>query len=156
MKQPNPEHVEKLKSLIAEAPFFVHMTMRALDIGTEYAAFELDLDANKHIQPFGNVHGGVIASIIDSAAFWCSFYSLEDPNAGLTTVDLKVNYLAPVASGKLTAKGRLIKLGRTLGYSDAEVWDTDGRLIAHGTSTLIVIPDFTPTPSPPFPPKFIE
>ncbi|MBF0549643.1 MAG: PaaI family thioesterase, partial [Deltaproteobacteria bacterium] len=71
------------------------------------------------------------------------------------TVDLKLNYLAPVASGRLIAKGRQIKLGRALGYADAEVRDGDGRLVAHGSSTLMVLPGRGLTTEPPLPPKFL-
>jgi uncharacterized protein (TIGR00369 family) len=83
----------------------------------------------------------VFASIIDAAAFWSIFYNIEDPNAGATTVDLKLNYLAPAVSGKLIAKGTQIKLGKTLGYAEARVTDGEGRLLAHGTSTLMILPN---------------
>jgi uncharacterized protein (TIGR00369 family) len=94
--------------------------------------------AHKHLQPLGHVHGGVFASIIDAATFWAVFYGVEE-SAGATSVDLKLNYLAPARSGKLIARGRQLKLGRTLGYADAEVTDESGRLLAHGTSTLMVL-----------------
>jgi uncharacterized protein (TIGR00369 family) len=108
------------------------------------------------LQPFGFVHGGVFASIIDAAAFWAIFFEVEDQNSGVTTVDLKLNYLAPAASGKLIAKGRQIKLGKTLGYADAEVSDDNGKLLAHGTSTVMILPGKGLTADRPLPPKFIE
>ena len=113
------------------------------------------LVSKKHLQPFGMVHGGVFASIIDAAAFWALFYEIEDQNAGATTVDLKLNYLAPAASGKLIARGRQIKLGKTLGYAEAEVIDVNGKILAHGTSTLIVLAGKGLTSDSPLPPKFI-
>ena len=48
---------------------------------------------------------------------------------------------APAVSGKLIAKGAQIKLGKTLGYAEARVTDEEGRLLAHGTSTLMILPN---------------
>ena len=127
--------------------------MRLVEAGIGFSLLEIDLD-RKHLQPFGFVHGGVFASIIDAAAFWSLFYEIEDPNAGATTVDLKVNYLAPATEWKLIAKGRRIKLGRTLGYAEAAVTDESGKLLAHGTSTLMILSENTLTMDPPLPPKF--
>ena len=62
-----------------------------------------------------------------------------DRDAGLTTVELKVNYLAPISEGLLIAKGKSIKTGRTLCLSEATVENEKGTIIAHGTSTLMVI-----------------
>jgi uncharacterized protein (TIGR00369 family) len=127
--------------------------MNLLDVGLGFSLLEVHL-AEKHLQPFGFVHGGVYASIIDAAAFWAVFSGIEDQNAGATTIDLKLNYLAPAVSGKLIAKGHLIKLGKTLGYADATVTDENRRILAHGTSTLMILPDNGLAMDPPLPPKF--
>ncbi len=129
--------------------------MKLMDVGVGYASLEIDL-AKKHLQPFGMVHGGVFASIIDAAAFWSVYFGVEDPAAGLTTVDLKLNYLAPAASGKLLARGRQIRVGRTLGYAEAQVIDPSDTVLAHGTSTVIILPGKAIDANPPLPPKFIE
>ena len=70
---------------------------------------EVDVE-EKHLQPFGYVHGGAIASVMDAAAFWAVLLQVKD-GMGLTTVEIKVNYLAPVQKGKLVAKGGGIKIG---------------------------------------------
>ncbi|MDO9227937.1 MAG: PaaI family thioesterase, partial [Syntrophales bacterium] len=62
--------------------------------------------------------------------------------------------LAPTVSGKLIAKGRQIKLGKTLGYAEATVNDQNGRLLAHGTSTLMILPGNGLAMDRPLPPKF--
>ena len=54
-------------------------------------------------------------------------------------MDLKLNYLQTVVAGRLTAKGRCIRPGSTISYSEASVYDEDLKLIAHGTSTLMVL-----------------
>jgi uncharacterized protein (TIGR00369 family) len=153
MKKLNPAYVNHVNGLINSSPYFQLLSMKVVEVGVGFSLLEIDLD-RKHLQPFGFVHGGVFASIIDAACFWALFHGIEDPNAGATTVDLKVNYLAPAASGKLIAKGRRIKLGRTLGYAEASVTDEAGKLLAHGTSTLMILPENTLATDPPLPPKF--
>ena len=59
---------------------------------------------------------------------------------GLTSVDLKLNYLAPVRGEALQSRGTLIKAGKTLSYAEADVRTDEGRLVAHGTSTLMRLP----------------
>ncbi len=155
MKIPNPKHAEKLISLVNSCPYFTLISMKIVEIGLGYARLEIDL-AKKHLQPFGLVHGGVFATIIDSAASWALFYGIEDHDAGLTSVDLKLNYLAPAVAGKLIARGRQIKIGKTLGYAEAEVADQTGKMVAHGTSTIMILPGKSPVADLPFPPKFME
>lgn len=154
MKILNPAYVERVNHLINDSPYFKLLSMTIAEAGIGFSRLEIDL-AEKHLQPFGFVHGGVFASIIDAATFWALFYEIEDQTAGATSVDLKLNYLAPAASGKLIANGRRIRLGKTLGYADAAVTDERGKLLAHGTSTLMILPGSNQLViDQPLPPKF--
>ncbi|MBU0988191.1 MAG: PaaI family thioesterase [Proteobacteria bacterium] len=155
MKKPNPEYVKRIKEVVNSSPYFSLLAMKILDIGMGFSVVEIDLD-QKHLQPFGLVHGGVFASIIDAAAFWAFFYEIEDQNAGATSVDLKLNYLAPATSGRLIARGHQIKHGKTLGYAEARVTDANSKLLAHGTSTLMIMPGKGITADPPLPAKFLK
>ena len=94
--------------------------------------------AECHLQPYGIVHGGVVATIIDTATFWAAFLRLPE-DSGLVNVDLKLNYLQSVIDGKLTARGTCIRSGRSICYSEASVYNENDSLIAHGTSTLMVL-----------------
>ena len=153
MINPNPEYIERVNRLVNRSPFFKLLSMKIIDVGPGFSVVEIEL-SQKHLQPFGFVHGGVFAAIVDAAAFWAVFYQIENQNACATTVDIKLNYLAPAVSGKLIAKGRQIKLGKTLGYAEAEVSTESGKLLAHGTSTLILLPGKGLTSDPPLPSKF--
>ena len=155
MKKLNPDYIKRIREIVTTSPYFELLSMELLDVGLGYSSLEIDV-ARKHLQPFGMVHGGVFSSIIDAAAFWAVYPGIEDPAAGMTTVDLKLNYLAPAASGKLIARGRQIKLGRTLGYAEAQVVNQDEKILAHGTSTVIILPGKALKADPPLPPKFIE
>ncbi len=155
MKKPNPEYIKRMNTIVNRCPYFELLSMKLVDIGIGRSTLEIGL-SQKHLQPFGIVHGGVFASIIDAAAFWSLYYDIEDPDVGMTTVDLKLNYLAPAVSGKLIASGRQIKAGRRLGYAEAQVADQSGKVLAHGTSTVIILPGKAIKADPPLPPKFIE
>ena len=96
------------------------------DRGFDACRIELDL-AERHLQPFGIVHGGVLATLIDTATFWAGFMRLPE-DAGLVNVDLKLNYL------------KAVRAGRQISYAEASVIDVAGELIAHGTSTLMALP----------------
>jgi len=143
-----------MNQIVNSSPYFCLLSMKIRDVRIGYSLLEIDLE-KKHLQPFGHVHGGVYASIIDAAAFWAFYYSVNDQQAGVTTVDLKLNYLAPAAGGRLTAKGRQIKAGKTLGYAEAEVLNESGDILAHGTSTLMILPGRAIVADPPLPSKFL-
>ena len=155
MKTPNPEYIKRIRQIVSGSPYFELLSMKLVEAGVGHSLIEIDL-AKKHLQPFGTVHGGVFSSIIDAAAFWAVYPAIEDPSAGMTTVDLKLNYLAPAKSGKLIARGRQIKLGRTLGYAEARVVDQNEKVLAHGTSTVIILPGKALKGDPPLPPKFVD
>lgn len=150
----NPHYAELVKLAVNQSPYFrlLSMELREFNIGTSLV--EIDLQ-EKHLQPFGAVHGGVFATIIDATTFW-AVYGEVDERSGMTSVDLKVNYLAPAAaSGKLIARGRRIKIGKTLGLGEAEVTNEAGKILAHGTSTLMVMTDLNFINQDLLPPKFI-
>lgn len=154
MRKLNPTYVETIIRGTNASPYFtlLSMAIREVDIGRSLV--EIDL-ARKHLQPFGVVHGGAISSLVDAAVFWALFGEVEQ-DVGMTTVDLKVNYLAPASSGKLIARGRRIKLGKTLGLGDAEVSNENGKIVAHGTSTVIVMPNIGFSAMASLPPKFLD
>jgi len=154
MRKLNPEYVETFRGIANRCPYFTLLSMSIRDVDMGHALLDIEVQ-NKHLQPFGAVHGGVFASIIDAATFW-AVYSEVDENATMTSVDLKVNYLAPSQDGKLIARGRRIKLGKTLALGEAEVTNQEGKLLAHGTSTLMIIRTSHGQFERSLPPKFIE
>jgi uncharacterized protein (TIGR00369 family) len=137
MQSVNPEYIEALKNAINASPFPKHMAMVLDRIEFDAAAIALDLTEH-HLQPFGIVHGGAIATLIDTATFWAAYLRLPEDD-GLVNVDLKLNYLRPVVEGRLIAKGSCLRPGRSICYSEAKVFDQNETLIAHGTSTLMVL-----------------
>lgn len=135
---PNPAHLDAVRRMVAQAPYPSHMrmTLDALDVDTCEVRIALE---RCHLQPYGIVHGGVIATAIDTATFWAAYVRLP-ADCGMVNVDLKLNYLSAIASGTLVTEGRCVRPGRTISYSEAWVRDDSGKLIAHGTSTLMALP----------------
>jgi uncharacterized protein (TIGR00369 family) len=135
----NRKYTEALAMIVNRCPYFSLLSMEIKDLQWGISLLEVQLE-EKHLQPFGMVHGGVIASVVDAAAFWAVFPQVEK-GKGLTTVEMKINYLAPAQKGKLLAQGRCIKIGRSLALGEAQVKDAKGILVAHGTATMMVVPD---------------
>jgi uncharacterized protein (TIGR00369 family) len=149
----NPKYVEVISEVVNQSPYFVLLSMKITNLEWGSAVLEIDLE-EKHLQPFGYVHGGAIASVMDAAAFWAVFPQVKD-GMGLTTVEIKVNYLAPVQKGKLIAKGRCIKIGKTLALGDVFITSSEGNLVAHGTATMMIVPDLKVEGQENLPPKLI-
>ncbi|MDR3604593.1 MAG: PaaI family thioesterase [Syntrophaceae bacterium] len=154
MRKINPEYVSIVSKATSASPYFKLLNMRLIDFDIGSCKIEIIIDPKKHFQPFGNIHGGVYASIIDAAAFW-AVYGQVDENIGMTSIDLKLNYLSATNGLKLIAHGKKIKLGRTLGYGQVQVTDETGKILAHGTSTLMIVPDLNFKFDEPLPPKFL-
>lgn len=91
--------------------------------------------------PIGSVHGGYAATLLDSAC-GCAVHSSLPAGQGYTTLELKVAFHRALteSSWPVRAEGKLVSLGRRVGFSEARLTDSQGRLCASATSTLLVFP----------------
>jgi uncharacterized protein (TIGR00369 family) len=137
LKRLNPEHVRAIGDLVNNSPYFSLLSMEVIDLSMGTSHLKIAVH-EKHLQPFGMVHGGVYASLIDAAAFWACYCEVEE-GLSITTVEMKLNYLAPASNGLLVGNGRRIKMGKTLCLADATIGDEQGRLLAHGTATMMIL-----------------
>ena len=151
--QLNPKYTKAVSTLVNRSPYFSLLSMKIKELEWGTSVLEVEL-GEKHLQPFGYVHGGALASVIDAATFWAVFPQVKD-GMGLTTVEVKANFLAPVQKGKLVVKGRCVKIGRTLALGEAYVNSLEGNLIAHGTATMMIVPDLKVEGQENLPPKGI-
>jgi uncharacterized protein (TIGR00369 family) len=92
-----------------------------------------------HYNPIGTVHGGVLATVLDTAAA-CAVHSTLPAGVGYTSVDLTTKFLRPVTldSGRLRCTGTVISKGRRTALAEASLTDAAGRLAAHATSTCLL------------------
>lgn len=155
MRKLNPAWVDKAREVVNGCPYFTlqSMAIEELDAGgTSRIVIEVD---RKHLQPFGMVHGGVFSSLVDAAAFWAVYAGLDE-ELGMTTAEMKLNYLAPTDKGRLIGLGRTIKLGRSLALGEAGITDGEGKLLAHGVGTFMILPDLKLGIEMDWPAKFVS
>ena len=113
-----------------------------IDFGGEEGAISVALvPERRHYNPLGTVHGGVISTLLDTAA-GCSVHSTLAPGEGYTSLDLTVKFLRAVTedSGRILAVGRVLSRGRRTALAEASLVDGAGRLVAHATSSCMIFP----------------
>ena len=112
------------------------MTLASVSPGS--ATFTLVPDES-HFNPIGAVHGGIVCTLLDSA-LGCALHTTLPAGKGYTSVEIKVSYLKAVrpSSGLLTATGRVVRAGSRVGFTEGEVVDASGEVVATATSTLLV------------------
>lgn len=108
------------------------------EVGDGFAAFEGDPGAHL-LNPMGGVHGGWALTLIDSA-IGCAGQTLLPAGAGYTTVETKANFSRPITkdTGRVRAEARVVSQGKQVISGEARVLSRDGKVLAHGTSTLLV------------------
>jgi uncharacterized protein (TIGR00369 family) len=113
---------------------------RLVEVAPGRAVFELEPGPHL-LNPLGTVHGGVALTLIDSAA-GCALHSELHAGTGYTTVETKVNFTRPIApgGGPVRCEGRVVTRGRQIATAEARLLSSEGKILAHGTSTLIILP----------------
>ena len=113
----------------------IGFTLREVEPGRAVIDFEAD---TRHANPMGTLHGGVLCDVAD-AAMGIAYASTLGDGETFTTLELKINFLKPVWTGKLVATGRVVKGGRTVGLVECDVIDADDQLVARATSTCMTL-----------------
>jgi uncharacterized protein (TIGR00369 family) len=111
--------------------------MRLVSQGDGRAVATLEA-TEKHANPMGTLHGGILCDLTD-AAMGVAFASTLTPDESFTTLELKINFLRPFWKGLLTAEAEITSRGRTIGLLTCKVVDEKKRLIASATSTCMVL-----------------
>jgi uncharacterized protein (TIGR00369 family) len=112
--------------------------MRLVEVGDGEARFELDAVPERHANPMGTVHGGILCDLAD-AAMGVAYASRLGDGESFTTLEMKINFLKPVWSGRLTARAHLVKGGRTVGLAECDIEDDSGALVARASSTCMTL-----------------
>ncbi len=113
----------------------------ALDEVDEGRAVFSITPGEEHYNPIGSVHGGVYATLLDSAA-GCAVQSTLPPGMGYTSLDLTVKFLKRITAdtGRVRAIGTVVSRGRQTALAEARLLDTEERLLAHATSSCMLFP----------------
>ncbi|MFP3985885.1 MAG: PaaI family thioesterase [Candidatus Bathyarchaeia archaeon] len=129
--------LEKLIAQGESSPFYRLLNMRIEEVKADYARLSTEID-DRHIQFLKTVHGGVIASLADSAAAW-AIYGSNNLQGIPVTVEMKINFLKSVKSGKLVAEARNVHKGSKIFVSDVDVKSSEGDLIAKSLITYYLV-----------------
>jgi uncharacterized protein (TIGR00369 family) len=124
---------------IPHAPVAELLGFTLIELGDGQASFELD-PGERHYNPLGTVHGGIAATLLDSA-MGVAVHTMLDEGQRYTTLELKVNFVRAITeeTGRVVASGSVIHRGGRVATAEARLTDADGRLLAHGTSTCLIM-----------------
>jgi uncharacterized protein (TIGR00369 family) len=136
--------LETLKAMLAgdlpAPPIAETLGFLLVEVGKGRAVFE-GAPGPHLLNPLGSVHGGYALTLIDSAC-GCAVHTELGPGVGYTTVETKVNFTRPIDpdGGPIRCEGVVLSRGRQIATSEASLRSAGGKLLAHGTSTLIIFP----------------
>ena len=124
---------------IPAPPIAQTLSFWLVEVGDGTCIFEGDPGAHL-LNPLGGVHGGWTLTLIDSAT-GCAAHTLLPAGVGYATVETKANFSRPIArdTGRVRCEGRVIAKGRQILSTEAKLLDRDGRVLAHGTSTVMAL-----------------
>ena len=136
-----PDGLTQVRALLAsgrQPPLGEKLGIALIEADHGHAVFEATPDDSAY-NPIGSVHGGYIATILDSACGIAAHTALK-PGFGYTTLELKVSFVKGLtsASGTIRATGRLISIGRRAAFTEATLHNDKGQVCATATSTLLV------------------
>ena len=120
-------------------PIMETLGFGGFEVGPGWARFDLT-PGERHYNPIGSVHGGVAATLLDSA-LGCAVHSALEAGVGYTTVDLRVTFVRPLTAttGPVRCEGRVIHVGSRIGTAEGRIPDAEGRLYAHGSATCLIV-----------------
>jgi uncharacterized protein (TIGR00369 family) len=136
--------LEFLKGIIngsqPHAPISELLGFHLIEVEEGHAVFEA-VPEFRHYNPIGTVHGGFIATLLDSA-LGCAVFSTLAKGETWTTLELKFNMVRPLTkdTGPVRAEGRIVHRGRSVATSEGDIKDRAGKLYAHATTTCMIFP----------------
>ena len=131
----NEARIARIQEAFASVPYAKFLGLQLGEMKPGGASLHLEV-RDELRQNQGVVHGGAVASLIDTASAFAVVTQLE-PNERVTTTDLTIHYLRPVTAGRLTATARTVRAGRRLFVLSVEVIDDQRQLVATAVTTYI-------------------
>ncbi|WP_066152039.1 PaaI family thioesterase [Halalkalibacter krulwichiae] len=119
------------------SPFWDYIGMEEVEMSEGYAEIKMIIKP-EHTQRRGTVHGGVLATLID-AAVGSAVRTTQTEDQSSATIELKINYIRPAKGDYLLAKGKLSHRGKKVQVGTAEIFNSEGKMVAMGSATFMVI-----------------
>ena len=137
-----PERYQKLIEFANHFPFFKLLGIEMVDFGPRWSKTQIEL-RTELCNANGVMHGGVIATLIDSGITQAmlmtdEYQRVRDTKGSMTSVDLRVKYLRPVTAGYAHCEATITHLGRRIGHASAVVTNAEGKEIALGDSIIMI------------------
>lgn len=133
------EYLRKiLTGELPRPPISALMNFGISELSEGYAVFTAE-PAEYHYNPIGVVHGGLAATLLDSA-MGCAVHSMLPAGVGYTTLEIKVNYVRAMTSETkgVRCEAKVIHVGGRTATAEGRIFDSEGKLYAHGTTTCII------------------
>jgi uncharacterized protein (TIGR00369 family) len=118
-------------------PFAQLVGADLVSVGDGLAVFRCTPDEST-FNPLGLVHGGVLSTLLDSAA-GCAVHTQLPAGVGFSSIEIKVSFLRPAKGATLEIEGRSLRVGRQVAFAEAHARDGDGKLVGHATTSLALI-----------------
>ncbi|HVF50160.1 MAG TPA: PaaI family thioesterase [Pyrinomonadaceae bacterium] len=134
--------LEYLRKIVAgelpRPPISALLNFGLVELSEGYAVFDVE-PAEYHYNPIGVVHGGLAATLLDSA-MGCAVHSTLPAGTGYTTLEFKVNFVRAMTAetGRVRCEAKLIHLGGRTATAEGRIIDEDGKLYAHATTTCLI------------------
>ncbi len=124
---------------IPRAPIGALMNMDIAEVEEGRVVFTVE-PAEYHYNPIGTVHGGLAATLLDSA-LGCAIHTMLPAGVGYTTLEIKVNYIRSMTrdTGIVYSEGKVIYTGGRIATAEGRITDGSGKLYAHATTTCIIL-----------------
>jgi uncharacterized protein (TIGR00369 family) len=135
--------LELLRTVLSQespSPYIGHLLGMELEL-LEYGKVVFTLQTRPDFaNPLGTTHGGICATLLDSV-MGSAVHTTMEAGVGCATLELKINYIrtVPTDGRRLTATGTTIHVGRTTATAEGRVVDDQGRLVAHATTTCVIL-----------------
>lgn len=112
---------------------------RGAEVEFGHAVFEFE-PGPQHYNPIGSVHGGVAMTLLDSA-MGCAVHSTLPAGVRYTTLEVKTNFVRPITAetGLIRCEGIVLHKGSRIATAEGKLTDASGRLLAHGTTTCLIM-----------------
>ena len=131
-------YYQNLKDIFLSATFSETLNIIGAEVEAGQATFYMEILPEKHMNTNQSLHGGVMASLLDTAS-GMSVRSVLEESETSATVNLSINFLRPCFSGKLTAKGRVKSKGKKMATVEAELYDEKNKLLANSIGTFAIL-----------------
>ncbi len=129
---------EALRSNANQIPMYRLIGMEVVEAGPGYSRFRLPF-RKELTQPMGVMHGGALAAVADSAVA-IALWGLVGLDKIFTTIEMKINYIAPVGDGEVIAEGTIVHCGRRTAIGDVTLKDHNGKLVGKCLATYMILP----------------